>query len=98
MIKIEDIQNHGGSCKGRQDLIAHLEGKPLCASKALKAKCYDCMGFFADGRIDCAMPDCPLYPFMIYNPNKSKRRTKTFSEEQKANLSERMSKMRRSRS
>lgn len=29
-------------------------------------QCHDCMGEFSDGKIDCEMVDCPIYPFMPY--------------------------------
>ena len=33
---------------------------------AIYAKCYDCMGFYEDGIMDCGCSDCPLYPWMPY--------------------------------
>ena len=32
---------------------------------AIYAKCFDCMGFQADGYYDCKMNDCPLYPYRL---------------------------------
>jgi Zn-finger protein len=32
----------------------------------IMAKCYDCTGFYKDGREDCNTPTCPLYPLMPY--------------------------------
>jgi len=32
---------------------------------AIYGKCYDCMGFQADGYLDCEMKDCPLYPYRL---------------------------------
>lgn len=63
---IKEIEKEGISAQGRAELIAHLEGKRLYASKAIKAYCYDCMGHYADGKEDCRTPICPLYPFMPY--------------------------------
>jgi len=57
---------------GKTQLLKYLTGKRLTQAQAIKAKCCDCMGGFSDGRIDCAMPDCSLYPFMIYNPKRGK--------------------------
>jgi|WetSurMetagenome_2_1015567.scaffolds.fasta_scaffold1069867_1 hypothetical protein len=51
---------------GKDFLITHLEGGKLTVGEALKAKCFDCMGYFADGRGDCKDILCPLYPWMPY--------------------------------
>ncbi len=32
----------------------------------VRAKCKDCCCDYVDGRLDCEMPDCSLYPFMPY--------------------------------
>ena len=40
--------------------------KHLGLSAMVKAKCADCMAKYADGRMDCKMEDCPLYPRMPY--------------------------------
>lgn len=34
--------------------------------RAMKAKCADCMGNYADGRVDCEIQGCPLYSWMPY--------------------------------
>jgi hypothetical protein len=57
---------------GKTNLVKHLEGKTLSARQAVIAKCCDCMGYYVDGRLDCKMPDCSLYPFMPYRENKVK--------------------------
>lgn len=38
----------------------------LTRGDAIKAKCADCMSDYADGRLDCEIYDCPLYPYMPY--------------------------------
>jgi hypothetical protein len=65
-VKYDEIKKLGMSAKGRMELIRHLDGKKMPASRAILAKCYDCMGYFADGKSDCEMPDCSLYPWMAY--------------------------------
>ncbi len=70
--KVEDVERVGLLAAGKNELIKHLEGNRLTQKQAINAKCYDCMGYFIDGRADCLMPDCPLYPFMRYNPRKAK--------------------------
>jgi hypothetical protein len=51
---------------GKNSVKRHLEGKKLGPLEAINGKCYDCMGQYADGRYDCRMPECTLYPFMPY--------------------------------
>jgi hypothetical protein len=64
--KISQIRKSGIAAGGRSELIEHLQGHRLYASKAIRAFCYDCMGWYADGKNDCHQDDCPLYPFMPY--------------------------------
>jgi len=71
--KIKNIQSNGKTARGKSELIKHLEGKRLTLKQAINAHCYDCMGYFADGKVDCEMPACPLHPVMSYNVNKGKR-------------------------
>ncbi len=52
--------------KGRSILLKHLKGEKISKPQALIAKCCDCMCYHIDGRQDCQMPHCPLYPFMPY--------------------------------
>lgn len=66
MVKIESIKKHGLQAKGRTELIAHLQGQKLSRKQAMDAKCYDCMGFYADGRQDCKVKDCPMYGYRTY--------------------------------
>ena len=56
---------------GRAKMVKHLQGKErLTQKEAIQAFCFECLGGFKDGRNDCEVKDCPLYPFMQYNPNK----------------------------
>jgi len=72
---------------GRKELIAHLEETALNRGQAMVAKCYECMGGYPDGAVDCLVPACPLYGFMPYRNKKVKdvqkkvRKTKTISPE-----------------
>ena len=60
---------------GSRDLARYRENrKPLRKTAAIKAKCAECMANYADGRDDCTVSDCPLYPFMPYT---RKNRAKT---------------------
>ena len=62
----EVVLKFGKKAQGRAELLRHLAGTPLCRSEAIRAKCYECMGYAADGPRDCTIKDCPLYPFMAY--------------------------------
>ena len=41
-------------------------GEKLTPRQMMRAKCAECMGGFADGRLDCEIPECPLYPVQPY--------------------------------
>jgi hypothetical protein len=74
--RIANIRRNGKVAQGQKELIMHLEGDRLSIRQAIKAQCYDCSGFYIDGKIDCRSQHCPLYPFMVYNARKVKRKIK----------------------
>ena len=51
---------------GRTHYLQFLNGKKLTHKGSILAKCYECEGGYSDGRYDCELPACPLYPFMPY--------------------------------
>ena len=69
------FQNNGGDVMkgiravGRKELSRHLEGKRLTSRQAIYGKCYDCMGGYIDGRVDCGIKRCSLHPYMPYREN-----------------------------
>jgi len=67
MTAINEIMTYGKRAQGRKELIKHYEEKSLIRSEAIKAKCYDCMGMYADGVCSCEIPECPLFPFNPYS-------------------------------
>jgi Zn finger protein HypA/HybF involved in hydrogenase expression len=71
---ISDISRHGKTARGKKELIKHLEGGRLTLKQAMLAKCFDCTGYFADGKVDCKCPKCSLHPFMAFNENRLKRK------------------------
>ncbi len=77
--KIKNIRRQGKSAKGQKELVKHLEGERLTLRQAVNAYCYECCGFFSDGKVDCSMPHCSLHPFMPYNQNREKRTSRTMS-------------------
>jgi len=63
---IKRIRKFGKEAKGRKGLIEHLSGQQLTMRDAIFAKCYECTNMYADGKVDCEIKGCPLYPFMPY--------------------------------
>jgi hypothetical protein len=49
---------------GKTQLVRHLSGDMLTMGEAIKAKCCDCCGGYADGRFSCEDPACPLFNYM----------------------------------
>lgn len=64
--QLEQIQTQGKSFIGREQAIAHLEGKPLTYKESIAAQCYMCSGMHADGLTKCTDHECPLYPKTPY--------------------------------
>lgn len=52
--------------RGRNMMLKYLRGEKLTQREAIVAKCFECMGGHFDGRIDCKMESCSLYPYMPY--------------------------------
>jgi hypothetical protein len=52
--------------KGGSALQKHLSGKSISIKQAVYGKCYECMGDYQDGKYDCEIPKCTLYPWMPY--------------------------------
>ena len=74
--RIAHISEHGVQAQGKKELVAHLEGKTITLKSSILAKCYDCNGYYSDGKADCQCPSCPLYPLMPYQkggPRKLKK-------------------------
>ena len=55
---------------GKRAFERHGNGQKIRPDEAIKAKCYDCMGFYEDGRLDCTCGLCPLYFWMPYRMKK----------------------------
>ncbi len=51
---------------GGKELNKHIDGGKLTLKQMIRAKCFECCGNYADGKEDCSLPDCPLYPMMPY--------------------------------
>ena len=54
------------SIRGVKALKEYLKGNKLSKARAIDAKCADCSGYYVDGKVDCEITTCPLYPYMLY--------------------------------
>jgi hypothetical protein len=43
-----------------------MEDLKVTFKNAILAQCHECMGYYADGRVDCESTQCSLYSFMPY--------------------------------
>ena len=51
---------------GRKESLKYQKGEKLSYKEAALAKCYECMNQYIDGKIDCKIRRCSLYPIMPY--------------------------------
>jgi len=51
---------------GKTQYLRYLQGEKLTYMQAVLAKCAECNCGYDNGRRDCEIPICPLYPFMPY--------------------------------
>lgn len=91
--------------KGKEELLKHLmrgerltEGLTtrLTIRRAVIAKCYDCCGYYQDGKKDCEVPECPLHPFMPYREGGIVK-LRTVTDEQRKEAGDRLRKARAKR-
>lgn len=62
------------SVKGYREMQKYKQGENLTIRQAGKAKCFECMGEFQDGKLDCKIEDCSLYPWMPYGSKPAPKR------------------------
>ncbi len=82
---LEWIKKHGSAAGGKREFIAFLRGKALTMKESILANCYQCTGFYLDGRKDCDVEECPLHVFMPYRKGGAVKVRKV-SEETKAKM------------
>jgi hypothetical protein len=63
---IREVIKYGIAAIGQALFLKTLREERVSASQAIRAKCYDCMAYYEDGKGDCGDPLCPLYPWMPY--------------------------------
>lgn len=66
LIKVKDVIKNGKKAIGQQEFIDLLYGDSLNTVKLIRAFCYDCRAWYADGIGDCKDVRCPLYSKMPY--------------------------------
>ena len=64
-MKLDQVKRCGRFA-GRKELVKHMEGHRLTQRQIILAKCFECMGGYADGTFDCHIADCSLYSLMPY--------------------------------
>ena len=94
MTRLEQVEKYGLNTRDKKYLIAHLSGEKLTPTQAIHAKCYECMGFYADGKADCGIETCPNYPMMRYNPHRIVKK-RNLTDEQRKELSIRFKNIKR---
>ncbi|MBN2180139.1 MAG: hypothetical protein JW743_12025 [Deltaproteobacteria bacterium] len=76
-----DIEKYGITASGKRELLKYLSGERLTRKEAMLAKCYECMNGYTDGKVDCQVESCPLYPYMPFGICKITKRRKLTPEE-----------------
>ena len=66
LTRVKDVIKNGKKAIGQQEFIDLLYGDSLSTAKLIKAFCYDCRAWYADGIGDCKDKKCPLYSKMPY--------------------------------
>lgn len=61
-----EVEQYGRRAIGQTDFLAFLDGRYLSSTRRIRAHCYHCMSYYADGIRDCGVSSCPLYSLMPY--------------------------------
>ena len=90
----------GRRAQGRTELVGYWAGDNENRLARIRAKCYECTGYYADGVKDCGNDLCPLYPDHPYSPTakETNRKKMELTDEEREARRERMKKVRRDRS
>lgn len=71
---IKEVEEKGSNSAGKKEYLKFLRGEQITLKESQRAKCYDCMAWFIDGRADCKDMNCPSYPYFIYNKTDTSQR------------------------
>ncbi len=64
--KIRAVAEGWTDSRGKRLYLKQLRGGRLTRGETVIAKCAECCGGYVDGRRDCGVTLCPLYPWMPY--------------------------------
>ena len=78
---IKDVEK-AKVASGKNEYLRYLNGQSISIAQAVKAKCFDCCAYYEDGKVDCGVTDCPLYPWMPFGKAKKERPKKEKTEAQ----------------
>ena len=92
-MKYENIEKHGITAQGKTELLKYLGDGKVTRKEAMLAKCYECTNGYADGKVDCGIESCPLYPYMPFGACKNTCR-RELTPEQRAEVGQRLKKAR----
>ena len=82
------------NAKGLRELNSYLDGTKLTLKQMVLAKCADCTNGYLDGKIDCKVDKCPLYPSMPYGASWMGREKRTISQERLFVMRQRLKRVR----
>ena len=91
MNRYEEVEKYGLQTRDKKYLLKHLVGEKLTPMQAIHSKCYECMGYYVDGKSNCQVPDCPLYQFHRQNPHRITVK-RFLTDEQRVEIGERLKK------
>ena len=95
-MKYDNIEKRGITAQGKTELLKYLGEGKVTRKEAILAKCYECTNGYADGKVDCGIESCPLYPYMPFSACKNTSRRK-LTLEQRAEVAERLTQARKQR-
>jgi len=95
-MEYDDVVKYGLTARGKQELLKYLGGGKLTRKEAMLGKCFECTNGYADGKVDCGIESCPLYPFMPFGACKNTTGRK-LTPEQRVQVGERLKKARTQR-
>ena len=64
--KADWIEANTKRAKGKKEYIAMLRGEHVNKGDLIKAMCYQCCGYYEDGKFNCGNILCPIYMAMTY--------------------------------
>jgi hypothetical protein len=68
--ELQEVLSTVKQSAGRDCQQKYLSGENINKTEAMLAKCAECCGWYADGKKDCEVPTCAIYPWMPYKTRK----------------------------